>query len=130
MRYYIYLSQKQQDIQEIHSKAIQSMQAIVQAAAKSKQKQSDNLILTVAEGDCPVQEASVKESKNDQTVQDLQFTVHREGLIILETMVNFIGMYYLYMFLNEQLIKNIPVAFGVQRSPEQEEKEQKEEVLH
>jgi len=111
IRYYVYMSQKPAgDLTEIQQKVIADTNAALQSA-----KNPSVTLSAFGGGDVVVQNVAVRPDRDDHTVHNLELTVQKEGL------------YCLYLFMNEKLIKDAPFLFNAGRSSQQEELLQKEE---
>jgi len=75
LRYFIYFAQKAPSLPELEEKMISE----TQNAFKGRKPQAP-MISVIGQGDCPVQDVSVKGAEDDKSIQELQFTLAKDGL--------------------------------------------------
>jgi hypothetical protein len=75
MRYYIFFSQKQDNLETIHS------QVLNEAKLLSENKDS-RLITWMNNFECPVVDISVRADSQDQSLHHIDFTFDKDGILV------------------------------------------------
>jgi len=77
LRYFVYFAQKAPNLPELEEKMMSET-----LSAFRDRKANAPMINVIGEGDCPVQDVSIKAVGEDKSFQELQFTLQKDGIFL------------------------------------------------